>query len=543
MKLLLVEDDREIQEMLGDYLRTEAYEVVCASNGRDACRLFDEGGIGLVLLDLMIPQVSGMDVMEHIRKKSVVPIIILSARDTEADKTLGLGMGADDYITKPFSVAEVLARVRANIRRVTQYAEPPEKSMVLTAGALRLDGKERTVTKAGERIELTAKEFDILKLLMANPKRVYTKAQLYTQVWNDAYCRDENAVSVHISRLQDRGRPTGPEVCGDSVGHRLQIGGEMMDDTVLTALLCAAVAALSGAVLYQRIVLQAQMRQSLEEMTAALGRVLDGESGEQVMVFTQDQTLTGLIAQINRLLEERQRRRAEYRRTEQAVRRMLANISHDIRTPMTVVLGYLEIMRLRKECREELLEKVEARAGEVMELMDRFFTLAKLEAGDMELERSRVDVGEVCRETVLDFYQILTRQEIRVEAEIPEGAVWGCCDREALRRILNNLISNAVRYGGDGGYLGVSLREGEDALFLEVADRGKGVAPGAGEQVFQRLVTLEDSRSSGEGSGLGLSIARELARRMGGDIDLESVPGLRTVFTVRLPKWQDERDS
>ena len=533
MKLLLVEDDREIQEMLGDYLRTEAYEVVCASNGRDACRLFDEGGIGLVLLDLMIPQVSGMDVMEHIRKKSVVPIIILSARDTEADKTLGLGMGADDYITKPFSVAEVLARVRANIRRVTQYAEPPEKSMVLTAGALRLDGKERTVTKAGERIELTAKEFDILKLLMANPKRVYTKAQLYTQVWNDAYCRDENAVSVHISRLRGKieDDPRDPRY----VGHRLQIGGEMMDDTVLTALLCAAVAALSGAVLYQRIVLQAQMRQSLEEMTAVLGRVLDGESGEQVMVFTQDQALTGLIAQINRLLEERQRRRAEYRRTEQAVRRMLANISHDIRTPMTVVLGYLEIMRLRKECREELLEKVEARAGEVMELMDRFFTLAKLEAGDMELERSRVDVGEVCRETVLDFYQILTRQEIRVEAEIPEGAVWGCCDREALRRILNNLISNAVRYGGDGGYLGVSLREGEDALFLEVADRGKGVAPGAGEQVFQRLVTLEDSRSSGEGSGLGLSIARELARRMGGDIDLESVPGLR--------KWQDERDS
>ena len=173
MKLLLVEDDREIQEMLGDYLRTEAYEVVCASNGRDACRLFDEGGIGLVLLDLMIPQVSGMDVMEHIRKKSVVPIIILSARDTEADKTLGLGMGADDYITKPFSVAEVLARVRANIRRVTQYAEPPEKSM-------------------------------ILKLLMANPKRVYTKAQLYTQVWNDAYCGDENAVSVHISRLRGK---------------------------------------------------------------------------------------------------------------------------------------------------------------------------------------------------------------------------------------------------------------------------------------------------------------------------------------------------
>ena len=204
MRLLLIEDERTLCDAVARRLRRLGYSVDLAYDGEQALQLLEVECYDLVLLDLMIPQVSGMDVMEHIRKKSVVPIIILSARDTEADKTLGLGMGADDYITKPFSVAEVLARVRANIRRVTQYAEPPEKSMVLTAGALRLDGKERTVTKAGERIELTAKEFDILKLLMANPKRVYTKAQLYTQVWNDAYCRDENAVSVHISRLRGK---------------------------------------------------------------------------------------------------------------------------------------------------------------------------------------------------------------------------------------------------------------------------------------------------------------------------------------------------
>ena len=203
-RILIVDDDANIAELISLYLMKECYETKIVGDGESARREFPSFKPNLVLLDLMIPQVSGMDVMEHIRKKSVVPIIILSARDTEADKTLGLGMGADDYITKPFSVAEVLARVRANIRRVTQYAEPPEKSMVLTAGALRLDGKERTVTKAGERIELTAKEFDILKLLMANPKRVYTKAQLYTQVWNDAYCGDENAVSVHISRLRGK---------------------------------------------------------------------------------------------------------------------------------------------------------------------------------------------------------------------------------------------------------------------------------------------------------------------------------------------------
>ena len=202
--IAVVEDEALMREELADMLRRADYAVTEITDFSAVTGQLLALAPDLVLLDLMIPQVSGMDVMEHIRKKSVVPIIILSARDTEADKTLGLGMGADDYITKPFSVAEVLARVRANIRRVTQYAEPPEKSMVLTAGALRLDGKERTVTKAGERIELTAKEFDILKLLMANPKRVYTKAQLYTQVWNDAYCGDENAVSVHISRLRGK---------------------------------------------------------------------------------------------------------------------------------------------------------------------------------------------------------------------------------------------------------------------------------------------------------------------------------------------------
>ena len=203
---LLIVDDSKFQRVVIRQSLGEYFNFAEAVSGEECLTIMEKesDAIDLVLLDLMIPQVSGMDVMEHIRKKSVVPIIILSARDTEADKTLGLGMGADDYITKPFSVAEVLARVRANIRRVTQYAEPPEKSMVLTAGALRLDGKERTVTKAGERIELTAKEFDILKLLMANPKRVYTKAQLYTQVWNDAYCGDENAVSVHISRLRGK---------------------------------------------------------------------------------------------------------------------------------------------------------------------------------------------------------------------------------------------------------------------------------------------------------------------------------------------------
>lgn len=202
MKLLLVEDDAEIREMLRDYLGAENYEVVCAPDGQAACERFDAEDFSLVLLDLMIPKIRGMDVMAHIRARSTVPILIVSAKDTDADKTLGLGMGADDYITKPFSVTEVLARVQSNIRRATQYATATPA--VLSAGALVMDVSDHTVTKAGAPLDLTAKEFDILKLLLQNPKKVYTKAQIYAQIWNDAYLGDENAVNVHISRLRNK---------------------------------------------------------------------------------------------------------------------------------------------------------------------------------------------------------------------------------------------------------------------------------------------------------------------------------------------------
>ncbi len=208
-KILLVEDDAEISEMLKNYLETENYEVACVFDGQQACAMFDETSYDLVLLDLMIPKISGMGVMKHIRQSSYVPILIISAKDSESDKTLGLGLGADDYITKPFSVVEVLARIKAALRRTMQYDGAAAGTIgaelsVLRAGALTMNLSDYTVKKGEEAIDLTAKEFEILKLFMQNPKKVYTKEQLYSLVWQDAYCGDENAVNVHISRLRNK---------------------------------------------------------------------------------------------------------------------------------------------------------------------------------------------------------------------------------------------------------------------------------------------------------------------------------------------------
>lgn len=206
MRLLLVEDDIEISDMLRDYLMTEGFEIVIAYDGQEGYDSFLKQHFDLVLLDIMIPKVNGIELMKKIRLKSIVPIIIMSAKDTDSDKSFGLGLGADDYITKPFSVTEILARIKANIRRSTKYLPIPveEEVKLLSVGRVIINLETYIVTKNEKNIELTSKEFAILRLFMENPKKVFTKAQLYSKIWEDEYLGDENAVNVHISRLRNK---------------------------------------------------------------------------------------------------------------------------------------------------------------------------------------------------------------------------------------------------------------------------------------------------------------------------------------------------
>ena len=215
---------------------------------------------------------------------------------------------------------------------------------------------------------------------------------------------------------------------------------------------------------------------------------------------------------------------------------MLANISHDIKTPLTVILGYLEIMRLAHDD-DEMLKKVEAKAKQVLDLMNQFFTLAKLEAGDANINISRINISEICRESVLGFYEILVQKDFEVEISIPDRAVYARGEKNALQRILFNLLSNAVRYGREGKYLGIFLREDQNTVFIDITDKGKGIEKEFADRVFERLYTMEDSRNREiQGNGLGLTIAKNLAVQLGGDLYLDSTPNTRTTFTVRLKK-------
>lgn len=310
-----------------------------------------------------------------------------------------------------------------------------------------------------------------------------------------------------------------------------------MSEATIIFFLSICIGLLVCVVLYQQLIFQKGTQTKLRAISDKLKEIIETDSDERIMVFTDNKELMELAAQINDLLEKHLSTKVDYRRSEIASKKMLSNISHDIKTPMTVILGYLEMMQLSEMPSNDMLKKVERKAQSVMELINQFFTLSKIESGDMEIELSRMDICEICRESILDFYELLSNKKFQVEVDIPETSVYIQGNKEALQRILFNLISNVIRYGADGKYLGISIRNDDRNVYVNVTDKGKGIDKAFVDSIFDRLFTMEDSRNRNiQGNGLGLTIAKNLALRLGGTITLESIPYVKTTFTVQLKK-------
>lgn len=201
-RILLVEDEESYREPLAYLLRKEGFDVSLAATGPDALAEFDRGGADLVLLDLMLPQMSGTDVCRELRTRSQVPVIMLTAKDSEIDKVVGLEIGADDYVTKPYSSRELLARIRAVLRRRSDV--PALDDVAIEVGGLRLDPERHTVEVDGEPTPFPLKEFELLEVLMRNAGRVLTRGQLIDRVWGSDYVGDTKTLDVHVKRIRSK---------------------------------------------------------------------------------------------------------------------------------------------------------------------------------------------------------------------------------------------------------------------------------------------------------------------------------------------------
>lgn len=226
-KILIIEDDISISEMVKNYLKKEGFIVTTACNGEDGIAVFLKDNFNLIVLDLMMPKLDGIETIKIIREKSSVPILIMSAKDSDVDKAIALGFGADDYITKPFSMIEISARIKASIRRATKYSNNKQEIHTIKVGSLTVDLNNFLVSKNSHAIQLTSKEFDILKLFIKNPNRVFTKAQIYNLIWEDEYFGDENVINVHMRRLREKieDDPSKPQYIKTlwGIGYKLEV--------------------------------------------------------------------------------------------------------------------------------------------------------------------------------------------------------------------------------------------------------------------------------------------------------------------------------
>jgi len=213
-KILIVEDEKSFSEPLSFLLGKEGYQVEVAADGNEALIKFEKGGADLVLLDLMLPGMPGTEVCRQIRTTSNVPIIMLTAKDDEVDKVVGLELGADDYVTKPYSSRELLARIKAVMRRRNDFVLDEGETATVQVGEIKLDADRHIVTFKGENIALPLKEFELLEFLMRNAGRVLTRIQIIDRIWGNDYVGDTKTLDVHIKRLRSKLEkdPANPEL-------------------------------------------------------------------------------------------------------------------------------------------------------------------------------------------------------------------------------------------------------------------------------------------------------------------------------------------
>ncbi|AHA08915.1 MULTISPECIES: response regulator transcription factor [Bacillus] len=234
IRILIADDDKEIRNLLKIYLERELYMVDTAINGDEALQLFNQNNYNLVILDIMMPKVDGIEVCRKLRDKTNVPILMLTAKDHEVDKILGLSIGADDYITKPFSIHEVVARVKALMRRflVLGSNNTVQEKTTLAFKGLTINLNTYTVHTNKEEINLTGKELELLKFFTSNPGQVFTKTQLFRNVWDDNYIEDDNTVMVHIRKLRKKIEidPSNPKFIQTIWGIGYKFVGEKLED-------------------------------------------------------------------------------------------------------------------------------------------------------------------------------------------------------------------------------------------------------------------------------------------------------------------------
>lgn len=279
-----------------------------------------------------------------------------------------------------------------------------------------------------------------------------------------------------------------------------------------------------------------KMENDYRYINSRLLYITSDDENNYILVPSNINIVKGTAEGINNLLEKFYDKQIDYNRSQKTILQIFTNISHDLRTPITVLKGYIEMLYLQSQ-KEELspimrttIEKMQSNSQKLVHSINNLFNMAKIQSGDMVLNIQKVNLTQICHEIILEFYDLLDRENFNVEVDIEDKPIYANVDSEAIRRILKNLIDNAIKYGSTGKFLGISLYEKDNHIFIAVENHGMGISEKNNNHIFTRAYTADRKK----GNGLGLAISQGLANSMGGFISVSSTPHEKTVFTVRL---------
>lgn len=279
----------------------------------------------------------------------------------------------------------------------------------------------------------------------------------------------------------------------------------------------------------------------ISKISNSLTEIITGNFNERIKFHDYNKSVKNLIINLNRLIDKFQEIVSVKKQYEDDRKKMISNISHDLRTPLTSMLGYVEMLQtdnsLSSNEKKEYLDVIDNKGEVLRRLIDEFFNLSKIDSNDIKFEVKKIDIAEITRQCLLSFLKDFDAREITPIIEIPEKKVYIDADEKSINRILQNIISNSLKYGSSGKVIGINLKENKDNVTIEIWDKGKGIKKEDLPYIFERLYTGEKSRNNHlKGNGIGLTIVKKLVEKHNGKIEVESLPYKKTVFKITFPK-------
>lgn len=270
-----------------------------------------------------------------------------------------------------------------------------------------------------------------------------------------------------------------------------------------------------------------------------INEIMLGNFNERVRLQNHNKSISKLVTNLNKLIDEFQKVLNLNKNYEEDRKKMISNISHDLRTPLTSLLGYIEFIKdpnVNESEKKEYIDIIEKKGNNLKVLMEEFFQLSKIESNDLNLEIKRVNLSEIVRQNVILFYNDFMQKGIELVFNIPDKDIYALGDEGSINRILNNLVSNSLKYGAEGKVIGIDVKQDKDRVYINVWDKGKGIPKDDIGYIFERLYTAEKSRNRKlQGSGIGLTIVKKLVEKQKGEIKVTSIPYEKTTFSFSLP--------